>query len=198
MRLAGVMVVTLAVSSAAVSAQEPSATAEEAIRNAHTAWFDALLSEDTAALERLLADDVTLAFPGGNLMPRSEFLSYLKAGELYYDTAEHEDSLVRVYGTTGVVTGRSNLAYRFKASAGFERLRYTAVYVDTDGQRRLVAWHSTVRPPSNEWRCLSFRRGRPNKGMEPSNGARAEIEAPFAAHPQCSADIVARETAPVP
>ena len=79
-------------------------------------------------------------------MPRPEFLSYLKVGELYYDTAEHEDTLVRVYGTTGVVTGRSNLAYRFKGKAGFERLRYTAVYAGTDGQWRLVAWHSTERP----------------------------------------------------
>lgn len=143
--LVGVVVVILAVSSAAGLASEPAGKTEQGIRKAHAAWFDGLLAENAAALDRLLAADVTLAFPGGNLMPRAEFLSYLKAGELYYDTAEHEDTLVRVYGTTGVVTGRSNLAYRFKGKAGFERLRYTAVYAGGDGQWRLVAWHSTVR-----------------------------------------------------
>ncbi len=142
---AAVVIGVFLASCAALSAQAPAAKAEQAIRNAHSAWFDALLGEDAAALDRLLVDDVTLAFPGGNLMPKPEFLSYLKAGELYYDTAEHEDVLVRVYGTTGVVTGRSNLAYRFKGEAGFERLRYTAVYAGMDAQWRLVAWHSTMR-----------------------------------------------------
>jgi ketosteroid isomerase-like protein len=143
--LARVVVAILVLWSAAVLAMEPPATAEQAIRSAHAAWFDALLGENVDALDRLLADDVTLGFPGGNLMPRAEFLSYLKVGDLYYDTAEHEDTFVRVYGTTGVVTGRSNLAYRFKGKAGFERLRYTAVYARTDGQWRLVAWQSTIR-----------------------------------------------------
>ena len=103
---------------------------------------DALLSEDAGALDLLLVDDITLAFPDGNLMPRAEFLSYLKSGELSYDSAEHEDLLVRVYGTTGVVTGRSSLAYRFKGEAGFER--YTAVYARTEVRWRMVAWHSTM------------------------------------------------------
>ena len=30
----------------------------------------------------------------------------------------------------------------------------------------------------------------PNKGMEQTNGAQAGMEAPFAAHPQCSTDLL--------
>lgn len=126
-------------------AQKSNVDSEQAVRKSHAAWFDALLAGDTAALEQLLAADVTLAFPGGNLMPRAEFLSYLKSGELFYDTAEHEDMLVRIYGATGVVTGRSTLGYRFKGKPGVERLRYTAVYARTDTRWWLVAWHSTIR-----------------------------------------------------
>lgn len=128
-----------------VSAQKSDADAEQAVRKVHSAWFDALLGEDVAALEQLLSEDVTLAFPGGNLMPRVEFLSHLKSGELFYDTAEHEDMLVRMYGAMGIVTGRSNLAYRFKGKPGLERLRYTAAYVRTNSRWRVVAWHSTIR-----------------------------------------------------
>lgn len=125
--------------------REPAVDPEQAIRNTHTAWFDALLGEDANALDNLVADDVTLAFPGGNLMPRADFLSYLKRGELFYDTADHEDALVRVYGTVGVVTGRSNLGYRFTGNAGLERLTYTAVYARREERWQLVAWHSTLR-----------------------------------------------------
>ena len=131
---------------AATCAREPDGDAEQAVRKAHSAWFEALLGEDTAALDHVLAEDVTLAFPGGNLMPRADFFSYLKSGELFYDSAEHDDILLRVYGKTGVVTGRSNLAYRFMGDADLEHLRYTAVYAHTDLGWRMVAWHSTLVP----------------------------------------------------
>ena len=78
-------------------------------------------------------------------MPRAEFLSFLKSGELFYDTAEHEDVFVRMYGETSVATGRSTLGYRFKGQPDVERLQYTAVWVRTDTRWRLVAWHSTFR-----------------------------------------------------
>ena len=126
-------------------AQKSDADSEQAVRKSHAAWFDALLAEDIATLEQLLARDVTLAFPGGNLMPRAEFLLNLKSGELFYDTAEHEETSVRTYGAAGIVTGRSTLGYRFKGKPGVERLRYTAVYVRTDTTWRLMAWHSTIR-----------------------------------------------------
>ncbi len=112
----------------------------------HIAWFEGLLAEDTTIVSRVLSDDVTLGFPGGNVMPKTEFLSYLQSGDLFYDIAEHEAVKFRVYGASAVVTGRSNLAYCFKGNAGFERLTYTAVYVRTDGGWKMVAWQSTTRP----------------------------------------------------
>ncbi len=116
------------------------------LKDAHSAWFEGLLAEDTTILNKVLSDDVTLGFPGGNVMPRAKFLSFLQSGELFYDTAEHEAVGFRTYRNTAVVTGRSNLAYRFKENEGFERLSYTAVYVSTDGEWKMVAWQSTTRP----------------------------------------------------
>jgi len=144
-RLAALGAVLCATSPAPTDAQQQVSRIEEAVRDAHTAWFEGLLSENAAALDRLLADDVALIF-GGYPMPRAQFLSHLKAGELYYDTAEHEETLVRFLGTTGVVNGRSRLTYRFKGKAGSERLSYTAVYAVADGQPRLLTWHSTMLP----------------------------------------------------
>ena len=117
-----------------------------AVVNAHQQWFRGLLTHDTLALSAVLAPDVTLAFPGGNTMPRADFLGYLQGGQLFYDSANHEDLRVRVYSSAAVVTGRSTLAYRFQGSAGSERLAYTATYVRSASGWRMVAWQSTVSP----------------------------------------------------
>lgn len=128
-----------------VSSQESSVKAEQAIRNTHAEWFNDLLNENVKALNLLLSEDVTLSF-GGNLMPRSQFLSYLKDGVASYENAEHKNSMVRVYGKTGIVTGRSNLSYTFNGNAGYERLSYIAVYIRKNGRWRMVAWQSAMLP----------------------------------------------------
>jgi ketosteroid isomerase-like protein len=128
---------------------EPAKTTEvmlSDLRGVHNAWFEGLLAEDTKILNKVLSDEVTLGFPGGNAMPRAEFLSLLQSGELFYDTAEHESVGFRVYGNTAVATGRSNLTYRYKGTKDFERLSYTAVYAKTNGEWKMVAWQSTRRP----------------------------------------------------
>ena len=129
-----------------VEGVDPTGIIPSDLKGAHNAWFEGLLAEDTIILNRVLSDDVTLGFPGGNVMPRATFLSFLQSGELFYDTAYHEAVEFRTYGNAAIVTGRSNLAYRFKGDKGFERLSYTAVYVRTNGAWKMVAWQSTTRP----------------------------------------------------
>lgn len=115
-----------------------------AVAAAHNQWFASLLAEDVPSLDTLLAPDVTLRFPGGNEMPRSRFLDLLQTGQLCYDSAEHEESHMRLYGRTGIVTGGSTLTYRFRDHTGSERLAYTAVYIQTGARWMLVAWQSTI------------------------------------------------------
>lgn len=115
-----------------------------AAHQAHERWFSGLLAEDTVLVSNVLSADVTLGFPGGNVMPRSEFLAALQDGELFYDTADHEDVLLRLYRGTAVVTGRSTLTYRYRGNAGSEQLTYTAIYIRTDQRWRMVAWQSTT------------------------------------------------------
>ena len=115
------------------------------LKDAHSAWFEGLLTEDTTILSEVLSEDVTLGFVD-YVMPRARLLSLLQSGELVYDTAEHETVGFRIYGNAAVVTWRSNLDYRFKGNEDFERLSYTAVYMSTDGVWKMVAWQSSTRP----------------------------------------------------
>ena len=116
---------------------------DEALRKAHQSWFDGLLNEDFSFFDTFLAEDITLGF-GMRSMRRVDFLKHLSSGELFYDEAEHLEVFFRVYGNTGVVTGRSNLKYRWQGNEGFERLHYLAVYVATDSNWKMVAWQSAI------------------------------------------------------
>ncbi len=114
------------------------------VRDVHDAWFEGLLSEDTTIVSRVLSPDVTLGFPGGDLMPRETFLSYLQGGDLFYDAADHHALQVRVYGDAAILTGQSTLRYRFRGVSDSERLTYTAVYVRSGIGWQMVGWQSTT------------------------------------------------------
>jgi uncharacterized protein (TIGR02246 family) len=111
------------------------------LKNAHGSWFEGLLTEDTTGLNKFLSEDVTLGF-GDSVMPRARFLSLLQSGDLVYETAEHEVVGFHIHGNTAVVTGRSNLVYRFKGKEDLEHLAYTAVYIRADGEWEMAAWQS--------------------------------------------------------
>ena len=127
-----------------------------AVAHAHESWFRGLLAHDTTTLSAVLAPDITLGFPAGNVMPRQDFLRYKQDGQLFYDSAEHHELRIRVYPAAALVTGRSTLTYRFKGTAGSERLAYTATYIRFNGAWRMVAWQSTIvpapKPPSSSMR----------------------------------------------
>ena len=58
---------------------------------AHNRWFDALLVEDVAVLDALLADDMTFHNPYGGTSSKAEFLEALRSGRLMYDSITPEE-----------------------------------------------------------------------------------------------------------
>ena len=107
----------LCLATSALNAQ-PSADSS-AVHKAHLQWFEGLVAEDTTRLSPVLAPDVTLAFPGGDIMPRRDFLGYLQNGQLYYDTAEHHNLHIRVYPGAAVVNGSFDTSLPFSRHRRF-------------------------------------------------------------------------------
>jgi hypothetical protein len=146
------MLVSVIIMTACKSKTLSSDEFKKRLQEIHQSWFDGLLEENSQTIDQILSEDITLGFPGGNVMPRQEFIDYLKNGTLFYDSAFHEYSKIRTYGNTGVINGRSNLTLRFKKDngeffKGIEKLTYTAVYVlDESSRIKMVAWQSTARP----------------------------------------------------
>ena len=146
-RLSHVLSIALPLAALAPVGGQTSAPDSVAVHQAHDGWFRGLIAHDTTNLSAVLAPDVTLGFPGGNVMPRQDFLRYKQEGQLFYDSADHQELHIRVYSGVAMVTGRSILAHRFKGTAGYERLAYTATYLRSNGKWRMVAWQSTIVPP---------------------------------------------------
>jgi ketosteroid isomerase-like protein len=113
------------------------------------AWRQAALSSNTAAMEKLLADDYLAITASGTLQTKDQALASLRAGKTHFTTLELSDRKVRFYGTTAVVTSLAEV----QATTGDEQLsgsyRYTRVYVrDAQGAWKIVSFEaSKIREP---------------------------------------------------
>jgi len=119
--------------------------AKDAIALAHRRWWDGLLSGDAAALDALLADDLTFHSPYGTASAKATFVGNLRTGRLGYDAITDDAPLIRMYGQAAIVTGRADIDFRWEGNPKREALYYTAVYAMADAGWRLHAWQSTLR-----------------------------------------------------
>ena len=109
----------------------------------NSARFTAMLREDFAALDTLLAPDLSYVHSDGALQSRAQFLATLRTGRLRYQAIDPSELQARSYDNMGIVTGRSHM----RVQAGTELLafeiRFTAVYRRVRHRWQLVAWQAT-------------------------------------------------------
>jgi uncharacterized protein (TIGR02246 family) len=109
---------------------------------------EALIMSDWKALESLLSDDLVYTHSDGTVEDKAAFMKAVRTGAMVYESMQHEDVLVRLFGeAAAVITGRTRVRVR---RAGGERLeaalRVTIVYANEDGWWRLAAWQTTRLP----------------------------------------------------
>jgi ketosteroid isomerase-like protein len=109
--------------------------------------FAAMLHADTAALEHLLATDLTYIHTDGEQNTKVEFLRILATGGLRYVLIAPETREVRIDGPTAVVTGRSAMRVESGGQAHPFRVRYLAVYRRRGLGWELIAWQATRLAP---------------------------------------------------
>lgn len=134
---------SLALVSARLVAQEPDTVDQGALLATNAARFRAMVREDLQGLDTLLAPELTYIHSDGGLESKPEFLTTLRTGRLQYQAIDPTDLKARRYGSTGVVTGRSQM--RVKAGTELLRfsIRFTAIYRRTGKRWLLAAWQAT-------------------------------------------------------
>jgi ketosteroid isomerase-like protein len=125
-------------------AQTPTAadtkSAEQEVRQMIEQYKTALTKKDTAALERIWADDYTFINASGAVVTKAERLANLKSGATSLDTIVTEpDVKIRVYGgDVAIAINRVTLKGQYSGKATSGQFQSSIVWAKTPSGWQLV------------------------------------------------------------
>jgi hypothetical protein len=111
-----------------------------------SAFFTALVEGDGPALDRVLADQfVLVGVNDGAVVPREVLVPLVGRGQLRFDAIQADGSavLLRRYGSTAIVVGRTRMRGSFDGAPFGATSRYTHVFVEEQGRWRLASAQGT-------------------------------------------------------
>lgn len=113
-------------------------------------WATAELQSDTAALERILADNFVGVGPLGFLLTKPEWLARTQSGDLKYTAHAVDEVTVRTYDGAAIVICRLTQQAAYRGNPINAQLRTTLVFVRQQGQWQLAGLHfcNIGQPPS--------------------------------------------------
>jgi ketosteroid isomerase-like protein len=118
--------------------------AEQEVLAAQRARLDATIAKDEAALERLMADDLSYVHSSAKLESKAENIAAI-VGSGAYRKFELSDVVVRVEGDSAVITGKADITLGRPDGDMLLPVRFLDVWVRRDGEWRELAWQSTRR-----------------------------------------------------
>ncbi|MBV8810069.1 MAG: nuclear transport factor 2 family protein [Acidobacteriaceae bacterium] len=131
----------------AVPAESPQTSeAVKEVMAIEQARTEALDHSDMAALERIMADDITYVHASGKVDTKKSYLDAIRSGQLHYLSWQPKNLQVRMLGNGAVISGE--YAVRVKdsrvQSSPFDiNIFVLTVYARRDGQWQQIAWQST-------------------------------------------------------
>lgn len=130
---------------AAPVASETSQAAKEvmATEKARTAALD---HSDVAALERIMADDVTYIHASGKVDTKKSYLDAIRSGQLHYISWRPENLQVRVLGNGAAINGEYAVRVtdsRVQPAPFNINIFILTVYARRGGRWQQIAWQST-------------------------------------------------------
>lgn len=129
--------------SAASEKQSRGRRVEAELRTMTRDLIEAYPKQETAVLNRIFADDLTVINPDGSIGDKAGEIGGLKSGKLKLKAVTNDDMKVRVYGETAVVTGRATIRGQIDGREISDQNRYTSVFVRRRGRWQVIALHVT-------------------------------------------------------
>jgi hypothetical protein len=107
---------------------------------------EAYLRADPDVINRIYADDCIITGSTGAVMTKADLLKYLKSGAVRYESYERDDLLLRLYGTTAVISAAITSKSMSQGRESTGRSRVITVWVKQGGKWRFVAGQGTPIP----------------------------------------------------
>jgi ketosteroid isomerase-like protein len=131
---------------ASSSTSSGAGSAEADLLKVEREWLDAYMKSDIAALERIKADDYNITYSTGEVMTKAQEIAKLKSMPAAAFKLNTEDTRVRLYGDTAVLTGALIQSWTDNGKPMNVRLRYTDVWAKRNGRWQVVAAQLTNIP----------------------------------------------------
>ncbi len=115
-------------------------TAEQEVRAAIEQYRTALMKRDTAALERIWADDYTFVNASGTVLTKAERLANAKSGATNLGTIESDPNMkIRVYGgDVAIAISRVTIKGQYSGKATSGQFQSSIVFAKTPSGWQLV------------------------------------------------------------
>jgi hypothetical protein len=117
---------------------------EAAARAAVLARFTAALHGDTAALDRLLADDLDYCNFRGECETKAQYIGEVASGSLKYKAIEGSIDRVKMFADSAAVTGKVSATATRDGVERSIRASFLAVLAWRDGRWQLTSWSTTL------------------------------------------------------
>ena len=129
---------------AATAVSSPVATeGEAAITQLEREWASAIVKKDTAALDRLLADEFNGTSPTAHTFPKTMAIEELKSGKYIVDSMMLDEISVNVYGNVAVAFTSQNEKSRYSGKNTSGHYHFTDVWVKNGERWQVVASHGS-------------------------------------------------------
>ena len=150
--LAATLLLLLATACATPPANDTSiasiAATLEQLKQQADEWDRAIVRKDRAALDANMAEDFRQIDAVGSLDTKQSFLDSIDSPLLTIDPYVAEEFQVRLYGDTALLSGRTQMSWRYDGKPYTANYRYVDVYVKRGGRWQLVNVQITKIPPS--------------------------------------------------
>ncbi len=111
---------------------------EKQLLTAALKWDEAIARNDLPEMERYMANDWVIVGSGDGITSRADFLSSVSSGDLVHSKMTTEESRIRIYGDTGLVTAKG-------ISEGTYKGQFFSLY----------EWSTSVfRLEGDQWLCV--------------------------------------------
>jgi hypothetical protein len=143
-----ILAMALPVMALAQAGAAPTGKAEQQVLQAEKDRFAAMVKPDKAALERLLADDLTYTHTSALYQTKAEFISSVTGGTIDYVSVvpSEGDWKVRVDGNYAIVNGVAAVNVIDTGKDLKFKIRYTTVHRNQGGRWQLASWQATRFP----------------------------------------------------
>ncbi|WP_449391237.1 nuclear transport factor 2 family protein [Eoetvoesiella caeni] len=119
---------------------------ELAVLRADDERYGAMIADNLAVLDQLLDSDLVYTHSSAIVDTKRQYLDSLRDGRVKYVAADRRDAVVAVYGPIALMHGQTVMQAIINGTTKQLNNLFQAVWIQREGNWRLLAWASTVIP----------------------------------------------------